>query len=456
MIRRTLAAGTAADNAAAGSTRRGADTAGTPIGESANRQNLTLLTQLRWVAAIGQVMTIFLVTSLLGIALPLVTLAVVIALLLGLNLATLWRLGRPRPVTNRELFYQLFLDVGLLTAQLYLSGGAQNPFIMLYLLQIILSAVLLEAWSAWALAGIASACFMVLIGVSMPLELPHGSLHQLDSLKLLGGLVCFVLTAGLLVFFIEKINTNLRLRDQRLADLKRQAVEEEHIVRMGLLASGAAHELGTPLATVSVILGDWRHMPELAANPAMMQDMDDMQTQLDRCKAIVSGILMSSGEARGERVVATTVVQFLREVVEEWQAVRSPSHVQFDNDFVPDEPILSDPALKQVIASLFDNALEASPGWIGIASARKDGALVVTVTDRGPGFDPAILADFGTPYRSSKGRPGGGLGLYLVVNVVRKLGGRVSAHNLKEGGASVSLSLPLDRLSAPEPATDGR
>ena len=86
----------------------------------------------------------------------------------------------------------------------------------------------------------------------------------------------FVLNAALLVVFVTRINRNLRERDAQLADLRQRAAEEEHIVRMGLLASGAAHELGTPLATLSVILGDWRRMPDFAADPELAEEIDEM------------------------------------------------------------------------------------------------------------------------------------------------------------------------------------
>ena len=216
---------------------------------------------------------------------------------------------------------------------------------------------------------------------------------------------------------------------------------------MGLLASGAAHELGTPLATLSVILNDWQHMPTLKETPELSQEIREMQLQVDRCKTIVSGILMSSGEARGEGTLRTTVNAFLDGLAAEWRASRSPRRFDYTNAFGQDEAIVSDTALKQVIFNLFDNALEASPNLVRVGVRRTDGDLVITVTDEGPGFSAEMLAEFGKPYRSSKGRPGGGLGLFLVVNVVRKLGGLVAAENAAGRGAIVTLRLPLASLS---------
>jgi two-component system sensor histidine kinase RegB len=105
--------------------------------------------------------------------------------------------------------------------------------------------------------------------------------------------------------------------------------------------------------------------------------------------------------------------------------------------------MVSDSAVKQMICNVLDNALEASPHWLRLEVAQDADALTLTVTDAGPGFPPAMLKQFGKPYQSSKGRPGGGLGLFLVVNVARTLGGRVAVRNRPEGGAIVSIALPL-------------
>src|SRR5205823_6848531 len=134
---------------------------------------------------------------------------------------------------------------------------------------------------------------------AQPLPLPFDHARGIGSLYVQGMLICFVLDAALLVVFISRITTTLRGKATQLANLRQRAAEEEHIVRMGLLASGAAHELGTPLSTVSVILGDWRRMPAIAADAQLLEEIDEMQAQIQRCKTIVGGILLSAGEARG-------------------------------------------------------------------------------------------------------------------------------------------------------------
>ncbi|HEY4318929.1 MAG TPA: ATP-binding protein [Herbaspirillum sp.] len=407
------------------------------------RKNMQQLIQLRWIAVLGQIATIAVVHFGFNIELPLNYMLGVLGGLILFNAASLLRLRLRPTVSNRELFIALLVDVGTLTLQLYLSGGATNPFVFLYLLQVSLGAVLLEGWAIWSMVAITASCFTALALMGRPLVLPPDHDLGLRSFYIQGMLICFALNAALLVIFITRISGNLRARDARLADLRQRAAEEEHIVRMGLLASGAAHELGTPLATLAVILGDWQHMPPFTIDAELREEIEEMQAQVQRCKSIVGGILLSAGEARGEAPQQTTVLHFIEDLIGQWRNTRPTGSFDYRNHFGPDLRIISDSALKQTICNVLDNALEASPRWVGLTVSRNGGTLVFKVEDEGPGFAPDMLALLGKPYQSSKGRPGGGLGLFLVMNVARTLGGSVTAANRPEGGAVVTLMLPL-------------
>ena len=416
-------------------------------GDTAGRKNLQQLIQLRWLAVLGQIATIAVAYRGFGIPLPLDTMLTALGGLVIFNAASVLRLYLPHDISNGELFLALMVDVCVLTILLYLSGGATNPFIFLYLLQVILGAVLLKAWATWTMVVVTATCFAGLALVGEPLQLPVDHHLGLDSPYVQGMLICFVLNAGLLVVFITRITNNLRARDARLADLRQRAAEKEHIVRMGLLASGAAHELGTPLSTLAVILGDWRHMPAFSSDPDLLQEIDEMQAQVQRCKTILRDILLSAGETRGEAPVATTVHTFLDGLVAEWRKSRPVKVFAYENHFGHDLEIVSDSAIKQMIHNVLDNALEASPNWVRLEVARKDDSLVLSVADRGFGFPPEILAGLGKPYQSTKGLPGSGLGLFLVINVARTLGGSVTVRNRAMGGAVVTLELPLHTVT---------
>ncbi|WP_157084541.1 ATP-binding protein [Sphingomonas pituitosa] len=411
--------------------------------EEAARRNLLLLVQLRWLAVLGQLTTILGVHLFFGVRLPLVPMLLTVGVLVALNLA-MYPARALRPATNAQVMAGLLVDVACLTVLLYLSGGATNPFVSLYLLQVVLGAVLLETGSSWVLVLLTSSAFAVLAIVHRPLPLPPMLATSLSGPFLFALWFNYTLTATLIVQFVTRIARNLRDRDARLAELRQRAAEEEHIVRMGLLASGAAHELGTPLASISVALGDWRADKKIAQDPQLSAEVADMQAEVARCKAIVAGILFAAGEISGESPERTTLRRFVTGLVEGWP--RNDS-VILDYRLGSDLPIVADRALGQSIVNLLDNAVEAGATHIRLSIAQQDDALVLAVRDDGRGFPADILPRIGDPYNSSKGMQGAGLGLFLTHNVLRTLGGTLTARNCETGGAEVMLRVPEAALA---------
>ncbi|WP_374555965.1 ATP-binding protein [Thermomonas sp.] len=425
----------------------GAFDAGFGWQRTARGKNMQQLVLLRWIAVAGQLLAIVVVHAGMDIRLPLLPMLLVLAGLCVFNVLgpAYWR-RRPR-VTDRHLLLALLVDVGALTALLYLAGGIANPFVFLYVLQVVLAAVLLRPRSRWLVVALTTGCVVALAVVPGPVELPADPAAGLADRYVEGLLLCFVLVATLLVVFIGRIGEILRARDARLAALRQRAAEEEHIVRMGLLASGAAHELGTPLSTLAVILGDWQHLPHFTSDPELLQDVAEMQAQVLRCKAIVGGILQSAGEVRGEAPHVTTARALVDGMAAEWQRSRAMPGLRFVNRIDDDMAIVADVGLRQMLFNILDNAHEASPGDVALDARVEADQLVLAVEDGGPGFDPGMLERLGTPYRSSKGAPGRGLGLFLSVNVARTLGGTIAARNRPGGGAAVTVRIPLQALA---------
>ncbi|MFN4043367.1 MULTISPECIES: ATP-binding protein [unclassified Limnobacter] len=409
-------------------------------------KNMLHLIHLRWLAVGGQIATILVATWGFGIQLPLFNMLAVMVCLIAFNIGSHLRWHEERVVSNRELFLAMLVDIASLTAQLYFTGGINNPFVFLFLLQVILSAVLLRAESTWLVVAITTLCLAFLSIVNKPLVWPLNSTYKLADLYATGLVICFVLNAALLVIFITRIGRNLRAGDAALASLRQRAAEEEHIVRMGLLASGAAHELGTPLATMSVVLGDWKRMPQFSKDPAMLEEIEEIEGQLLRCKSIVSGILLSAGETRGESSSKTSLNEFFESLVEEWESSRPAQYFEYTNSIDEEFTVAFDSTVKQMVFNVLDNALEVSPNWLRFEVSKNQEQLFLAVADQGPGFRADILEQVGTPYNSSKGRPGGGLGLFLVMNVARTLGGTLTVNNRKEGGAEVVIALPLNAM----------
>ena len=422
----------------------------TAIEHTTNRKNLLQLLYLRGIAIAGQLATILIVRYGFQITLPMSTMLGVIGCLVLLNIVSFYRYRAGTQITSTELLVELLLDAAALTAQLHLSGGAANPFVSLFLLQVIIGAILLSPRYAWTLFAATFACYVALTfhaHTLEPLYPPHLSEHF--NLPILGMLISYTLAAFLLVFFITKISANLKERDTLLARLKQQSLEEEHVVRIGLLAAGAAHELGTPLTTISVILKDLQSLPAPESKAELNEDIATMQRELERCKNIVSGILLSSGQVRGEGAKITGLRAFMTATVADWNASRAPDWLDYRYN-AADMPIVSDTVLRQMLFNLLDNAVEASPTWVGIDITSNETTLTVRVEDHGVGFSNEAIRNFGTPYASSKGGHGRGLGLFLVANTLRKLGGEAQASNT-ETGAMVTLTIPLAAIRSEKP-----
>lgn len=422
---------------------------GRPPGTVAG-QNMRLLVQLRWIAVAGQLITIIAVRFGLGVPLPLIPmLAVVTALVLANHFARL--ILYRRPIGQPAIFMALLFDVAALALQLHLSGGASNPFISLFFLQLVLGAILLDPALVGVLVLVTATAYAAISLFGLPLQYPPGLQPFSTQLERVGAWISFALTGGLLAVFVSRVIRNLRARDAYLAELRQDAAEEDGIVRLGLLASGAAHELGTPLSSLSVVLNDWSRMPRVVADKELRDELAEMQADVGRCKEIVGDILHSVGAPNGEGVRPVAAAGFLSAVAEAWRPTHPTVALTVDADGLEDAVLVADPALRQVVASLLDNAAEASPTEVSLQARADSRELWVSILDRGPGFSPEQLSSVGKPYRSTKGA-GRGLGLFLAAALARRLGGRLTASNRMDGGAEVRLNLPLLSNSAANPA----
>lgn len=270
------------------------------ISQNTNRKNLAQLLLLRAVAILGQALMIIFVNNLLEISLPLKHMFSVLAALTLLNILGFYRYKSQKNISDKALFFELFLDVSAFALQIYLSGGASNPFISLFLLQVIIAAILLQGNYAWLIATITTIYYVLLSFYYQHLHAfhAHGEMGGFFNLHLQGMLMSYILAAILLLIFIGNIMKNLRERDEKIHAMKKDVVEKNQMIRTALLASAAAHELGTPLATISVILGDWKKMN---LEKGLNSDITTIENQLTRCKKIISEILTNSGKTRVEQ-----------------------------------------------------------------------------------------------------------------------------------------------------------
>ena len=415
-------------------------------------RNMRVLMGLRAAYFVAQVTAILIASEVFSLVIPVGGMLSLAAVLAVFNLYSLYRLRAAKPIKEVDLFAGLVIDVLVLTGQLYFSGATANPFVSFYMLPVIIGAVMLSTRLAWMIYGLTLIGYTILAIAALSQPMPHmmtgnAPLVSRMDIHLNGMMVGYAISAGLLVWIITRIRSNLASRERELAETRIRALHEDHVVRMGLLASGAAHELGTPLTTISVILHDLKSLPMPKRKADLAQDVATMITQVDYCKTIVCGILASAQTGRGEGGATKPLSDFITAVCDDWQD-HNP-RAQLGRQIVLDAtPVLADQALVQSLTAVLDNALEASRQTrsvsVEISGRIVSGMISIDITDHGPGFDPEIAARLGEPYNNSKKahERGHGLGLFLADNTMRVLGGKLSIENSMPG-ARVRLVWPL-------------
>jgi two-component system sensor histidine kinase RegB len=415
-----------------------------PSVESASRINLRWIVRLRWGAVVGQVVTILFAARMVHEALPVKALLAVCAALALVNLGTdLWLRKGGNP-SERACGLNLLLDVLALTALLALSGGAYNPFAVLYLVHITIAAVVLPARWSLALSAVSIAAYTLLQ------LLPEGPLLFLggeDQLLLhaRGRWVAFVVAAVFIGTFTLRMSGSLRSREAELEETRSDAEAAERLAALGTVAAGTAHELNTPLGTIAILAG------ELAAQLEgdRRADAEEIRNQVGRCKQIITGMLAPRGGADLEEAKEFEVAPVLEAAVKRWQEGRpGPKPVlEIQPQAARARARLPVHAFERAIANLLDNAAEATENRpareVRIGLTRSHGELRIQVSDNGVGVPEPLLRRIGEPFFTTKepGR-GTGLGLYLARHVVERQGGEMSVASAEGRGTEVTLTVP--------------
>jgi two-component system, sensor histidine kinase RegB len=368
------------------------------------------------------------------IPMPLLPMATVLALMGLFSLSTAWRLRLDVPATQMEFLAHLLADLTAFAVLVFFSGGVTNPFVSLMLVPVVIAAISLRPRWVWLLAAVAGAYYALLLFVYQPLAVADPVAAY--GMHLGGMWFNFLISAGLIAFFVTRMQAALRTRDHELSALREIQLRDERIVALGTQAALAAHELATPLATIQTTAHELA--AEFANDPDIGADCQLLEKQAQACKRILTQL---AARAQDTPPAALPLDVWLNALLERWQVLRPdvrliPSLPTDQRGFEPPD------GLEQAILNVLNNAADAAAAPVEFSAAAADDALVIGIADRGPGFTPEQKAQAGRVLFSGKPGGGWGMGLALTHATLERLGGTLTLSTRDGGGTRVRITLP--------------
>lgn len=399
---------------------------------------------LRWWLLAAVTVVVALAPTLLDIELPRLPMFAVLALMVAFNAYVHWRAATDERVDASELFVQLCVDLAGLALLLYLSGGAANPLISFLLVPVAVAALSLPGTLTAGVALIAVGLYSLLMWQFMPLSVAHP--ERAAGLHLAGMWLTFAMSAAMIAWFVVRMTASIRERDSQLAAAREQGLRDERVVALGVMAAGAAHELGTPLATIAVVVGELER--ESCLDAEVRGDLALVREQIALCKSIVSSMAARSGTLRPEQVEIVDARGWLEELRARWQAMRPQARGRLTLVGGSGAPlIVIEATLDQALINLLNNSADVSDAEVDITMAWDEAKLSIVIEDQGPGFPAEVLRQAGrVPLPARSG--GAGVGLLLAFSAIERLGGRVALDNPPAGGARARVELPIVRKMA--------
>ena len=422
-----------------------------PVDFAGRSLRLDTLVRLRWLAVAGQTVAVVLVGLALHFPLPLALSLVPIGLSALLNVLLRLRYKASLRLTSVAASFLLAYDVLQLGALLYLTGGLDNPFAFLLLVPMIVSATTLAPRPTMVL-GLVVVAVASGLGVShLPLPWSPGQILIIPPLYSAGVFVALVATCAFTGVYTFRVAEEARQLARALNATEMVLAREQHLYALDGLAAAAAHELGTPLATIALVANELEREME-PGNPHA-DDIALLRSQAQRCRDILAKLASLSGE--GDKVLARLPLsQLLEEVVEPYRAF-AEIVIEEPKGSGPEPVGRRNPAVVQGLANLVENAVDFAKTRVGVGAEWTAAEVVVVIEDDGPGFAAGIIDRLGEPYMTTRGRTGDGrsadheagglgLGLFIAKSLLERTGARLAFRNLEApaSGATVRVAWP--------------
>lgn len=426
-----------------------ADLSDLDLGRRARRLRVDTLVRLRWLAVAGQTAAVIGTHYGLGFALPAAPIFLVIAASAWLNIGLRIRFALNHRLEDGPAALLLAYDVLQLSALLFLTGGLSNPFAVLFLAPVTISAVSL-APRLTLFVGALTVALASLLGLAhLPLPWFSGQTLDLPGLYVAGIWAAVVSGAAFVGFYASRVAEEARRLSDALAATELVLAREQHLTQLDGLAAAAAHELGTPLATITLVV---KEMARLAPEAGPLRDDIVLLTQeVARCRTIL-GKIASLGDDPANPLETMTLSHVLEDVLIPQRDFGV--NIVVDRDGAGPEPVCERNAgMMYGLGNLIENAVDFARSSVVIEARWSKDSVSVAIRDDGPGFSPDILSRIGEPYlttrihRKAKTEDSGGLGLGLFIakTLLERSGATVTTANANAPGSGAVVSVRWPR-----------
>jgi two-component system sensor histidine kinase RegB len=404
------------------------------------------LANIRWIAILGQFTTLLVVGLWFGYPLPWGSLlaAVGASVILNFGLSTLYE--RTDRMTGRELSLHLAFDLIQAGVLLFLTGGLANPFALLLIVPVTIAATLLTAREMAPLVGLAFFVLSVVWFWAQPLPW-SGPPPEFPLVYRVGDVIAYALAIGFLAVYLWMVSAEARDRARALVATEAALTREARMNALGSLAAAAAHELGGPLGSISLIAHSLEE--QLGDDPDFGEDIRLLAAEAARSRRIMKE-LSTRAEAEDPFAVLTLDL-LLHEVAESVKPARVPVRVAT----TAAQPLVQrSPELLHALNNLVSNAVRHAGTEVRLETIVTSSEIRVVVLDDGFGFPPDLLPRLGEPMLgpSRSKSDSTGLGVFIATTLIERTGGRLAFSNRPEGGARVDVRWPREAFEVIDPA----
>ncbi len=414
------------------------------------RISLRTLVPIRWIAIAGQALTILTVHYGLGFRLPLLPAFVVVGGSALLNIVLIFARRIATRLGERYAAMYLAYDTLQLAILLYLTGGLQNPFAILILAPVTVAAAALGRRSVIALSLFAIAAISGLTEWHLPL--PWRGEPPVFPVELAVGIwAALVLATGFIAAYIWNVAQEARRLRDAVAATQLALAREQRVSAVGALAAAAAHELGSPLATIAVVAKELAR--ELPADTPYAEDVALLLSQSERCRQILAGLSRQPEQDRGSPYTRLPISALVEAAGALSQNPRTRLIFATAGASAEEEPLVRrSPEIMHGLNNLIQNAVQFARAEVSVTTFWNATTVAVDVADDGPGFPLHLLGRLGEPYLSTRAGAGDhmGLGIFIAQSLLERSGAGVTFENLAEGGARIVISWNRANLETAE------